>query len=104
MADGDDFNGKVISEFRANDGKVGGFFEGQPLLLLHHAGAKTGAERVNPLVYPQVGSGDATFATAGGPPPYPQWLPNLCAGPDVTIEVGTSTVGARARVAAGDER
>ena len=42
MADGDDFNGTVISEFRANDGKVGGFFEGQPLLLLHHAGAKTG--------------------------------------------------------------
>ena len=91
MADGDDFNGKVISEFRANGGKVGGFFEGAPLLLLHHAGAKTGTERVNPLVYQQVGSGYAIFASAG-------------AHPEVTIEVGTSTVEARARVAEGGER
>ena len=84
MADGDDFNGKVISEFRANGGKVGGFFEGQPLLLLHHAGAKTGAERVNPLVYLQVGSSYAIFASAGGQPRDPQWFRNLVAGPDVT--------------------
>src|SRR6266481_1078490 len=68
MADGDDFNGKVISEFRANGGKVGGFFEGQPMLLLHHVGAKTGAERVNPLVYQQVGSDYAVFASAAGQP------------------------------------
>jgi deazaflavin-dependent oxidoreductase (nitroreductase family) len=104
MADGDDFNGKVISEFRANGGKVGGFFEGQPLLLLHHAGAKTGAERLNPLVYLQVGSSYAIFASAGGQPRDPQWFRNLVAGPDVTLEVGTSTVKARARVAEGDER
>ena len=51
MADGEDFNGKVIEEFRANGGKVGGWFEGQTLLLLHHTGAKSGTERVNPLVY-----------------------------------------------------
>ena len=104
MADGDDFNGKVIAEFRANDGKVGGFFEGQPLLLLHHAGAKTSAERVNPLVYLQVGSSYAIFASAGGQSRDPQWFRNLVAGPDVTLEVGTSTVGARARVAEDDER
>ena len=104
MADGDDFNGKVISEFRANGGKVGGFFEGQPLLLLHHAGAKTGAERVNPLVYLQVGSSYAIFASAGGQPRDPQWFRNLVAGPDVTLEVGTSTVKARARVTEENER
>lgn len=104
MADGDDFNGKVISEFRANGGKVGGFFEGQPMLLLHHVGAKTGTGRVNPLVYQQVGSDYAIFASAGGQPRDPQWFRNLIAGPDVTIEVGASTIRARARVTEGDER
>ena len=104
MADGDDFNGKVISEFRANAGKVGGFFEGAPLLLLHHVGAKTGAERVNPLVYQQVGGSYAVFASAGGQPRDPQWFRNLVAHPDVTIEVGTSNVKARARVADTAER
>jgi len=104
VADGDDFNGKVIEEFRANSGKVGGFFEGAPLLLLHHNGAKTGAERVNPLVYQQVDGGYAIFASAGGQPRDPQWFRNLVAHPDVTIEVGASTVKARARVTEGQER
>ena len=104
MADGDDFNGKVIAEFRENGGKVGGFFAGAPLLLLHHAGAKTGAERVNPLVYQQVGGSYAVFASAGGQPRDPQWFRNLVAHPDVTIEVGTSSVKARARVADTTER
>lgn len=104
MADGDDFNGKVIEEFRANDGKVGGPFEGAPLLLLHHNGAKTGAERVNPLVYQQVGNSYAIFASAAGQPRDPQWFRNLVAHPEVRIEVGTSTVPARARVAEGEER
>ena len=103
MADGDDFNGKVISEFRANAGKVGGFFEGAPLLL-HHVGAKTGAERVNPLAYQQVGSSYAIFASAGGQPRDPQWFRNVVASPDVSIEVGESTARARARVTEGDER
>ena len=104
MADGEDFNGKVIAEFRENSGKVGGFFEGQPLLLLHHAGAKTGTERVNPLVYQQVGGCYAVFGSAGGQPRDPQWFRNLVAHPDVTIEVGTSSVKARARVADTTER
>jgi deazaflavin-dependent oxidoreductase (nitroreductase family) len=104
MAEGDDFNGKVIEEFRANEGKVGGFFQGQPLLLLHHAGARTGTERVNPLVYQRVGDSYAVFGSAGGQPRDPQWFRNLAAHPDVTIEVGASTVKARARVADTDER
>ena len=104
MADGDDFNGKVITEFRANGGKVGGFFAGQPLLLLHHTGAKTGTERVNPLAYQRVGGSYAVFGSAGGQPRDPQWFRNLVAHPDVTLEVGTSAVKARARVADGAER
>jgi len=104
MADGDDFNGKVIEEFRANDGKVGGYFEGAPLLLLHHRGAKTGTERVNPLVYQQVGDCYAIFGSAGGQPRDPQWFRNLVAHPDVTIEVGAATVRVRARVSDSAER
>jgi deazaflavin-dependent oxidoreductase (nitroreductase family) len=104
MADGDDFNGKVIEEFRTNGGKVGGFFEGAPLLLLHHTGAKTGAERVNPLVYQQVGDSYAIFGSAGGQPRDPQWFRNLLAHPDVTIEVGTTTARVRARVAGPERR
>jgi len=104
MADGDDFNGKVIEEFRANGGKVGGFFEGAPLLLLHHNGAKSGTERVNPLMYQQVDGGYAIFASAGGQPRDPQWFRNLVAHPGITIEEGTLTVKVRARVAEGGER
>ncbi len=104
MADGDDFNGQVIEEFRANGGKVGGYFAGAPLLLLHHTGAKSGTERVNPLVYQQVGDSYAIFASAGGQPRDPQWFRNLVAHPDVTAEVGTSTVKVRARVADQAER
>ena len=104
MADGDDFNTKVIEDFRANGGKVGGPFEGAPLLLLHHNGAKTGTERVNPLMYQQVGSGYAIFASAAGGPRDPQWFRNLVAHPEVTLELGASTVRARARVTEGNER
>jgi deazaflavin-dependent oxidoreductase (nitroreductase family) len=104
MADGDDFNGKVIAEFRANGGKVGGYFEGAPLLLLHHNGAKTGAERVNPLVYQQVGDSYAIFASKGGAPGNPDWYHNLAAHPDATIEVGDRTVNVRARMADQAER
>ena len=104
MADGDDFNAGVIAEFRANGGKVGGFFEGAPLLLLHHAGAKTGAGRENPLVYQQVGGGYAVFGSAGGQPRDPQWFRNLLAHPDVTAEIGETTARLRARVADPAER
>ncbi len=104
MADGEDFNGKVIEEFRTNDGKVGGWFQGQTLLLLHHTGARSGTERVNPLVYQQVGDSYAIFASAAGAPQDPQWFRNLVAHPDVTVEVGTDTINVRARVADPGER
>jgi deazaflavin-dependent oxidoreductase (nitroreductase family) len=104
MADGDDFNAKVIAEFRANGGKVGGFFQGQPMLLLHHSGAKTGTERVNPLVYQQVGDSYAIFGSAGGQPRDPQWYRNLRAHPDVTVEIGGTTAHVRARAADPAER
>ena len=104
MADTEDFNGKVIEEFRANGGKVGGWFEGQTLLLLHHTGAKSGTERVNPLVYQQVGDSYAIFASAAGGPRHPDWYYNLVAYPDATAEVGTGTLIMRARVADQAER
>ena len=104
MADGEDFNGKVIAEFRANAGKVGGPFQGAPVLLLHHTGAKSGTERVNPLMYQQVGDSYAIFASKGGAPSNPDWYHNLAAHPDTTIEMGTDTIRVRARVANPDER
>jgi len=97
-------NQKIIEEFRANDGKVGGWFEGAPLLLLHHTGARSGIERVNPLMYQQVGDSFAVFGTRGGAPRNPDWYYNLAAHPDVTVEIGTKTITARARVADAAER
>jgi deazaflavin-dependent oxidoreductase (nitroreductase family) len=100
----ENFNDKIIKEFRENDGKVGGMFEGAPVLLLHHAGAKTGTERVNPLMYQPVGDSFAIFASKGGAPSNPDWYYNLAAHPDTTIELGTGTVKVRAREASPDER
>jgi deazaflavin-dependent oxidoreductase (nitroreductase family) len=104
VADFEDFNTKVINEFRANGGKVGGPFQGAPVLLLHHTGAKSGTERVNPLMYQQVGDSYAIFASRGGAPSNPDWYYNLAAHPDTTIELGTGTIKVRARVANPDER
>ena len=98
------WNAKTIEEFRANGGKVGGNFEGAPLLLLHHKGAKTGTDRVNPVMYQAVGHDYAVFATKGGAPTNPDWYHNLLANPDATIEIGTETKAVHARVAEGDER
>lgn len=99
-----DFNDAVIAEFRANAGKVGGGFTGASMLLLHTTGARSGAERVSPLVYQAVGDDVAVFASMGGAPTNPAWFHNLVAHPDVTVEIGTDTVPMRARVAEGDER
>jgi deazaflavin-dependent oxidoreductase (nitroreductase family) len=104
MAEGEDFNGKIIEEFRANGGKVGGPFQGAPMLLLHHTGAKSGTERVNPLMYQQVGASYAIFASKAGAPGNPDWYYNLAAHPDTAIEVGTDTIRVRARVANPDEQ
>ncbi|MBV8986917.1 MAG: nitroreductase family deazaflavin-dependent oxidoreductase [Acidimicrobiia bacterium] len=104
MIETNDWNDKIIDEFRANDGKLGGPFEGADMLLLHTWGAKTGAERVNPLAYQPLGDDIAIFASKAGADTNPDWFYNLKAHPDVTIEVGTDTVAARARVAEGEER
>jgi deazaflavin-dependent oxidoreductase (nitroreductase family) len=103
MADRDDWNRGVIEEFRTNGGKVASFAH-QPLLLLHHRGAKTGTERVNPLAYLDVGDGWAIFGSKGGAPTDPDWVRNVLANPDVTVEIGIETRRARARRLTGDER
>ena len=104
MADMNDFNAQIIEEFRANDGKVGGNFEGAPLLLLHTTGAKSGQERVHPIVYQPVGDSYAVFASKAGAPTNPDWFHNLAANPEASIEVGADTVPVTARVLEGDER
>jgi deazaflavin-dependent oxidoreductase (nitroreductase family) len=100
-----DPNQQVIEEFRANGGRVGGNFEGRTLLLLHHRGAKTGTERVNPVAYQRLSDGSvAVFASKGGSRTNPDWYHNLVANPDVTVELGTETFPAQARIAEGAER
>jgi len=104
MSDRQDWNKRIIEEFRANQGKVGGMFEGTPILLLHHTGARSGKVRVNPLAYQASGDRLAVFASKGGAPTNPDWFHNLKANPRATVEVGTETREVRARVAEGEER
>ena len=104
MADREDWNTGIIEEFRSNEGRVGGMFEGRPLLLLHSTGARTGRERVNPLAYRKEGETYFVFASKGGHPNNPDWYHNLLANPDASIEVGTETVKVRARETQGEER
>ncbi|MGH9133370.1 MAG: nitroreductase family deazaflavin-dependent oxidoreductase [Ilumatobacteraceae bacterium] len=104
MTDSNDFNRQVIDEFRANGGKAGGMFEGTPLLLLHHTGAKSGSARINPLVYLRDGDDYVIFASKAGAPTSPDWYHNLRANPNTTIEVGSESLAVTARVADGDER
>ncbi|HEX9123177.1 MAG TPA: nitroreductase family deazaflavin-dependent oxidoreductase [Actinomycetota bacterium] len=103
MPDRNDWNRSVIDEFRANGGRVAAFAH-QPLLLLHHRGAKTGMVRVNPLAYQEVDHGYAVFGSKGGAPTNPDWYHNLIANPEVTVEVGIQAVEVRARIAEGEER
>ena len=101
----EDWNQRIVEEFRANEGRVGGPFEGRPILLLHHRGAKTGTERVNPLAYQDLGSGAvAVFGSKGGAPTNPDWYHNLRANPRARVEIGTETFDVLARVAEGEER
>jgi deazaflavin-dependent oxidoreductase (nitroreductase family) len=104
MPEVNDFNQQIISEFRAHDGKVGGPFEGAPMLLLHSTGAKSGEERVNPVVYQADGDRLVVFASKQGAPTNPDWYHNLLAHPRAKVEVGDRTVEVKARVAEGDER
>ncbi len=99
-----DWNSQVVEEFRANEGKVGGQFEGAPLLLLHTKGAKSGAERVNPVMYLDLDGRRYVFASKAGADSSPDWYHNLLANPDVTVEVGEETYAASARPVSGDDR
>jgi len=122
-ADINDWNSRVIAEFRANGGWVHwssdeelaagrpvppplpGFDErGLRLILVHHIGAKSGQERINPLFYLEVDKGWAVFATYGGSPRHPVWYHNLMANPRTVVEVGTERVPVVARLAEGEER
>jgi deazaflavin-dependent oxidoreductase (nitroreductase family) len=85
----DDWNAKIIEEFRANGGKVGGNFEGAPLLLLHSTGAKSGQERVHPMMYREDGGRIYVFASKAGAPTNPDWYHNLKAHPSASVELGT---------------
>lgn len=104
MTDFNEFNRHVIDEFRANAGVVGGTFAGAPMILVNHRGAKTGTAYTTPLVYTRDGDNYVIIASKGGAPEDPQWLHNLVAHPDITIEVGAETIPVRARVTEGDER
>ncbi|MGC1193346.1 MAG: nitroreductase family deazaflavin-dependent oxidoreductase [Candidatus Dormiibacterota bacterium] len=97
------FNAGVIEEFRTNHGKVGGNFEGAPLLLLHTTGAKSGEARVNPIMYLEMDGRRFVFASKGGAPTHPGWYHNLLTNPSVTVELGTETYSARAVPVEGAE-
>ena len=98
-----EFMQHTIDEFMANDGKVGGVFEGKPLLLLHTVGAKSSTARVCPLLYQAVDGGYAVFASANGADTNPGWFYNVKANPETKVEVGIEKVVVKARVAEGDE-
>ena len=97
-------NMKIIDEFRANGGKVGGYFAGKPLLLLHTKGAKSQEERINPVAYIKDGDWLAVIASKGGSPTNPDWYYNVVANPLVTVEVGTEKFRAQATVSEEPER
>ena len=99
-----EFNQKVIEEFRTNGGKVGGMFEGAPMLLLTSTGAKSGQQRTTPVVYTRDGDRLVIIASKAGAPTNPAWYHNLVANPEVTVEVGTERFPMRAVVTKGEER
>lgn len=99
-----DWNDQVITEFRTNEGKVGGPFKGAPLLLLTTTGAKSGKQYISPLMYLPEGDRMFIFATKGGAPTNPDWYHNLVAHPQATVEVGTETFNVKATVLTGEER
>ncbi|CAN5634637.1 nitroreductase family deazaflavin-dependent oxidoreductase [soil metagenome] len=100
-----DFNALIIEEFRANEGKLGGQFEGAPVLLLHTTGAKSGKERINPMMYQDLNNGAvAVFASKAGAPTNPDWYHNLVANAEVAAEIGAITRNFTAHTATANER
>jgi deazaflavin-dependent oxidoreductase (nitroreductase family) len=104
MTDRTNWNEKIIEEFRSNAGKVGGPFEGAPLLLLNSTCAKSGHTRTNPMMYRADDDRLVVFASKAGAPTNPDWYHNLLANPRATVEVGTDTFDVTARVASDEER
>jgi deazaflavin-dependent oxidoreductase (nitroreductase family) len=100
----DQRNQSTIAEFRANHGRVGGYFAGAPLLLLHTVGARSGQPRVNPMMYLADGDRYLVFASKAGSDHNPDWYWNLLANPEATIEVGDETIAVRATELTGAER
>jgi deazaflavin-dependent oxidoreductase (nitroreductase family) len=98
------YNAQIIGEFRANKGHAGGMWEGTPLLLLHHTGAKSGVSRVNPVAYLPDDRRYLIWAANGGAPNNPDWYHNLMAHPNTRIEVGSETIDVVAEEAASAER
>ena len=107
MPDPNDWNQGIITEFRANEGRVGGPFEGAPMILVHHVGRTSGKQYTNPLVYLPREDGDDSiyiFASKGGAPTNPDWYGNLIAAGEATVEVGTSTFVVTITEVTGAER
>lgn len=102
--DFDAMNRQVIAEFRENGGRAGGIFEGKPLILVHHTGAKSGIERIAPLVPYVDGDRLYVFASKGGADTHPDWYHNLVAHPNTTVEYGDDAFAVTARVLSGSER
>ena len=102
--DFNEFNRGIIDEFRSNGGKVGGPFEGAPMILVTHTGAKSGKTYTTPLVHSTDGDRLVIIASKGGAPEHPAWFHNLVANPAVEVEVGEERFAATASVAEGDER
>lgn len=107
MRNANDWNEKTIAEFRANEGRVGGPFEGAPIVLVHHRGRKSGREYVTPMMYLPEDSDDDViyvFASKAGAPSNPDWYYNLMAAGESTVERGTDTYQVTVRELSGDER
>jgi deazaflavin-dependent oxidoreductase (nitroreductase family) len=104
MPESNDWNRPTIEAFRANGGKVGGMWEGRPLLLLTTTGARSGRRRTRPLMYLRDDDRLLVFASTGGAPTNPDWDHNLLAHPEVTVEVGNETYDAIATPVTGEER
>jgi deazaflavin-dependent oxidoreductase (nitroreductase family) len=106
MTEANDWNQGIIDEFRANEGRVGGPFEGAPMILVHHVGRTSGKEYVSPLVYLPSEDDDSMyiFASKGGAPTHPDWYRNLTAAGHATVEVGTDTFTVGVSEVTGAER
>jgi deazaflavin-dependent oxidoreductase (nitroreductase family) len=104
VSDHNEWNQKIVDEFRANEGRVSGPFEGSPILVLHTTGRKSGERRINPMMYLEDEGRVFVFASKAGAPTHPDWFHNLVATPHVSVELGTETFTAHARPVEGAER